>query len=113
MKVLLAILCLIMILFGGGCAVALGGAGTFSLLPIGIVALNGIVLAAIFGWAKPPKPVFYVLAVVDFIIAIGFSIMVLGFGGLDRDLAIWAVLLIGGFAIKGALTWAYMRSATP
>ncbi len=113
MKVLLAILCLIMILFGGGCAVALGGAGTFSLLPIGIVALNGFVIAALFGWTKPAQPVFYVLAVLDFIVAIGFTIMALGFGGLDQELIIWAGLLIGGFALKGALTWLYIKSTTP
>jgi hypothetical protein len=71
MKVILTILCVGMILFGGGCAIALGvfsGPGfsggnnlaILGLIPIGIVVLNIIVLAVLYGSQTTLKfPLFF------------------------------------------------------
>ena len=110
MKIVLVILCLIMVLFAGGCAIlAIGYVGPLGLIPLGVVVLNCLVLAVLFGWAKAAPVAFYTLAVLDFIVAIGAPIAAVGLGGSDPTIFPWALLLTGGFALKGGLTWAYVR----
>jgi hypothetical protein len=77
MKIILTIMCACIILFGGGCAVLLAssgmgsGAGGLILLPLAVVALNLAVLAALYGWADMPAWPLYLLAGIDFILAVG------------------------------------------
>jgi hypothetical protein len=111
MKIVLATLCILMLLFGGGCALMTGGfGGQLSIIPVAIAVFNSLVLIAIFGWADPWKPAFYILAVADVLIAIGVIIAAISIGGSDPTLWNWAILIAGAFALKGALTWFYVRS---
>jgi hypothetical protein len=114
MKVLLVGLCLLMVLFSGGCVVAFGsGGGIVGLIPLGVLVLNGLILAAIFGWATPAPGVFYTLTVMDFIVATGLLIATLGFGMSDQSILVLGLVLAGGFALKGVLTLSYIRSNRP
>ena len=111
MKILLIILCAIMLLFSGGCFILLGGnVGALSLIPLGVAILNGFVLAAIFGWTKATPVLFYILVVLDVIVAIGLGVALLSSGASDPTIYPWGLLLIGGFALKGLLTWLYVKS---
>jgi hypothetical protein len=111
MKIVLATLCILMLLFGGGCALMTGGfGGQLSVIPVAIAVFNSLVLIAIFGWADPWKPAFYILAVADILIAVGVIIAAISIGGSDPTLWNWAILIAGAFALKGALTWFYVRS---
>jgi hypothetical protein len=111
MKVLLSVFCAIMLLFSGGCVIALGGnAGILTLLPLGVAILNGLVLAAIFGWAKATPAAFYTLVVLDAIAAVGLAIATFSFGASDPTIYPWGLLLVGGFVLKGLLTWLYVKS---
>jgi peptidoglycan/LPS O-acetylase OafA/YrhL len=118
-RVLLVILCLLLVLFSGGCSLLLGVEGMgLAVAPIAVLVLNSFILAALFGWADPWRPAFYILAVVDFIIA---GVIVLGAmmlaanmpGGDEASLIALAALLAGGFALKGFLTWRYVRGLPP
>ena len=114
MKIILALLCILMLLFGGGCALMTAGfGGNLGVVPIAIAVFNSLVLVAIFGWADPWKPAFYILAVVDALIAIGVIVAAFSIGGSDPTLWNWATLIAGAFALKGALTWFYVRSLQP
>ena len=114
MKVLLAILCAAMVLFGGGCVIALGafnvGAGGLSLIPMAIVVINAIVLAALFGWSNPWRPAFYILAIADFVIAVGTIIAYVAFSANDTSVLPWALAMMAGFGLKGFLTWRYVKT---
>ena len=114
MKIILALLCILMLLFGGGCALLMGGhGGNLSIIPFAIAVFNSLVLVAIFGWVDPWKPTFYIFAVVDVLIAIGVIVAALSSGGSDPTLWNLAILIAGAFALKGALTWFYVRSLQP
>lgn len=72
MKTILAIMCGLVVLFAGGCAVFLlysqitdSGAAVLALIPGGIAALNVLVLMALFGKSQPQRWAFYVLAALD------------------------------------------------
>lgn len=117
MKITLAILCVIMLLFGGGCAITFlsfvagdsSGATWLVLIPLAVFLFNALVLVALFGWSDPWRPAFYILAVVDIVIAAG-TIIAYGLTAASDPSALpWAVLMAGGFGIKGWLTWAYVR----
>lgn len=111
MKVLLAILCGLMALFGGGCALALSQMeGALSFIPLVVLVFNGLVLAAIFGWKNPWKPAFYVLAVVDALVALVVGLAVLSWGTGDQFVFGWGAAIAAGFALKGLLTWRFVRS---
>ena len=114
MKVLLVGLCLFMALFSGGCVVAIGsGGGPLGLIPFGVLVLNGLILAAIFGWSAPVPGVFHTLTVIDFVVAAGLLIATIGFGMNEQEILLWGLALAGGFALKGALTLSYIRSFKP
>jgi hypothetical protein len=111
MKILLTVLCAIMVLFSGGCVVMLGGnVGPLSLIPLGVAVLNGLVLAVIFGWAKAAPGAFYTLVVLDVIVVVGLTIATFSFGASDASIYPWGFLLVAGFALKGLLTWLYLKS---
>ena len=117
MKILLAILCAVMLLFGGGCAVTFlsffgndsGGAGLLVLIPLTVFVLNLLILIALFGWSNPWRPAFYILAVIDIIVAVLALIDVAGLLMGAPGMAPWALLTAAGFGLKGWLTWAYVR----
>ncbi len=79
MRTILAIFCVLMALFAGGCVVILlpgiGGRGgefffVFALFPAAATALNILVLAIIFGKAKPQREPFYFLSAFDLVLAV-------------------------------------------
>ena len=121
MKIILAILCAVMLLFGGGCAITFlsffggdsGGVGLLMLFPLTVFVLNLLILIALFGWSNPWRPVFYILAVVDVIVAAAALIDVAGLLMGAPEAVPWALLTAGGFGLKGWLTWQYVRGLPP
>jgi hypothetical protein len=118
MKTLLIILCSIMLLFGGGCAIVLGGVGggfremgPLILIPIAVAVLNGLVLVALFGMSEPWRPAFYVLMVADIFIAASTLFSTFAFSAGDTSIIPWALAMAGGFGLKGFLTWRYLVEA--
>jgi hypothetical protein len=108
-KTILTIFCVIVVLFAGGCALTLSlfPSGDFAylyLLLFGIVALNLLVLAAIFGVGNMPAWPLYLLAAVDFILAIAGSVMSVGISPNTAYLSIFNILAIVGAGLKGFLT---------
>ena len=62
MKIILGIICGLVVLFAGGCAIMLvvaqatdSGAAALALIPGGIAALNVLVLMALFGKSQPQR----------------------------------------------------------
>jgi hypothetical protein len=111
MKVVLAVLCILMVLFSGGCALMFGGnGGSMQLALLVVLALNCAVLAALFGWLAASPGMFYSLAILDFIAAIGFAIAAFSTGSNDQTVVTLGILLVGGFALKGLLTLLYIRA---
>lgn len=113
MKVMLALLCIVMLLFGGGCALTLGGygGGALVLIPIAVAVFNGLVLAALFGWSEPWRPAFYILAIADVIVAIGTLIAAFSIATSDQSVLPWGLAMAGGFGLKGFLTWRYVAAS--
>ena len=81
MKIILGIICGLVVLFAGGCAVMLvvaqatdSGAAALALIPGGIAALNVLVLMALFGKSQPQRWAFHVLAGLDVLAAIIMAI---------------------------------------
>ncbi len=106
MKTILTILCGLMALFAGGCAVLTVAAGPLALIPASVVVLNALVLGAMYGFASPRKWVFHTLSGLDGLAIILLAIAWLSFGMTDSQLNGLAVLLISALAVKGALTYA-------
>ena len=106
MKIILTIFCVCVILFGGGCAVLLSssGIGQLILIPLAIVALNFAVLAALYNWGNIPSWPLYVLAGIDFILALVGSVFSLSSMN-DLGSATWLAFVgVGIAALKGYLT---------
>lgn len=119
MKVLLSIFCGLVVLFAGGCAILAlvsGGSsasismGPLVLIPGGAAVLNVMVLAALWGFARPNKGVLITLLVLDALVVLTLAIGWGSIGLADRDLNTLAALVIGAFAVKGVLTYLYLRS---
>jgi len=118
MKILLTILCAIVVLFAGGCAVIMVGgmglsgtimSGGFALLPAGLAFLNVLVIGALWGKIKAQPGAFLALAIVDAIIVIIMLALWADMGlnsGSDNLLVGLPTLAI---AIKGLLTFLYWR----
>lgn len=121
MKILLAILCGLMVLFAGGCAlIFVSGAGYNGMfqsvpaaaIPGGIAALNVLVLIALFGTSQPHRWAFYVLAVLDVIVVLVLGGMWLSYGLHDEEVNLLGGLICGAFALKAALTFVFARRAS-
>ena len=116
MKIILAAMCILVIVFSGGCAVVsmVFGTAAFFLIPtlIGIV-LNVMILRGLFGAKQPWKPAFYILAVLDFAVAASGVFFLPGLigsgGGLDPTTTLVVALFAGGFLLKGGLTLSFAR----
>ena len=118
MKVLLSILCGLMVLFAGGCALLLvSGSGyngmfqsvPFALIPGGIAVLNLALLGAMWGFAKPSKAAFITLILLDALVVLIVLIAWGSFGLADSEVNMLAGLTAGAFAAKGLLTGAVLR----
>lgn len=114
MRLLLAMLCVLMILFAGGCALITisVGAVPLAVIPGGIVALNVLVILAIQGQRKPSAMAFGILAILDLVIG---GVMLAGllsqpgaFGANRADprfgFDVGFMALAGGLLLKGLLT---------
>lgn len=104
MKYVLAILCGIVVLFMGGCAVLTVQAMPLPLIPAGIAFLNILLLGALFGWKTQWRAAFFVLGVIDLVIAAVTLVMAASAGAADAPVFFLAGALIG---LKGALSIYY------
>ena len=104
MKYLLAIMCGIVVLFMGGCAIMTVQAMPLPLLPAGIAALNLAIIGVILGWGFQWRPAFYILGAVDLLIAIAALATAASMGPQDQPF-FWLAAAI--FALKGVLSIAY------
>ena len=120
MKILLTILCAIMVLFGGGCALLLAGGNgignlfqalPFAFIPGGIAALNVAVLAALWGFAKPSPGVFIILVILDGLVVLAVLLAWASMGLADSELNMLAGLTAAAFAAKGLLNFAMLKEA--
>ncbi len=108
MMILLVILCMLMILFAGGCAVVAFGAGVWpvAVIPCGIVLANVLVIQAIRGFRKPDSIGFAILAALDFMI--GGPMLAVAFVSPEAVLTdpgtLATVVVAGAIVAKGALT---------
>ena len=121
MLLVLTILCLLVILFAGSCAIAMIGAGVWPLaaIPFGIVAVNVLVILSLRGRTKPAYGAFATLAGLDLVIG-AFMLFGTVVDALANpfDFANVVTLTVAGAIIaKGALTvlaaWALRRREAP
>ena len=114
MRFLLIMLCGLMVLFAGGCAllaVGVGGA-PFAVIPGGIAALNLLVILAAWGRRKPDVLAFAALAILDLVIGVPMLIFVLPDLALARrppavpqgPATFYREVLAIGLVVKGVLT---------
>lgn len=118
MRVILIILCGLMVLFAGGCALLFlagsGFNGMFRSVPGGnipgvIAALNVLVLLALFGFAKPQRWAFYILAVLDVLVVLVLGALWLSYGFRDQEVNVLGTVVCGAFALKAFLTFSLAR----
>lgn len=126
MKILLTIFCGIMALFGGGCALVLlpglssssdlfSGSGIIA-MPLAVLFFNMAALAAVWGWKKPWLPAFYILAVVDLLVALALLPIALSLSSVDKTLVPLGIGISLFFVIKALLLWRYaskIKAAAP
>ena len=111
MKIILGIMCGLVVLFAGGCAVVLvfaqftdSGAAALALIPGAIAALNVLILMALFGRSQPQRWAFYVLAGLDVVAAIVMAIFWSSISFQVSDIWTIAVPVIGVLLLKAVLT---------
>lgn len=119
MKIILTILCAIIVLFAGGCALTIfagsgiGGAlfaAPLAIIPGGLALLNVLVIGALWGKMKVRKGVFLTLVILDAIVVLTSLPLVAQVGtGNSQDFLLIGlpVLLI---ALKGIFTFIYWRN---
>ena len=120
MKIILGIICGLVVLFAGGCAVVLvmaqatdSGAAALALIPGGIAALNVLVLMALFGKSQPQRWAFHVLAGLDVLAAIIMAIFWSSIASQVNDIWTLAVPVIGVLVLKAVLTVLVARKLPP
>ena len=120
MKIILGIICGLVVLFAGGCAVMLvvaqatdSGAAALALIPGGIAALNVLVLMALFGKSQPQRWAFYVLAGLDVLAVIIMAIFWSSIASQVNDIWTLAVPVIGVLVLKAVLTVLVARKLPP
>lgn len=112
MKIILAILAALVVLFAGGCAlVLLLGTATgdpaslsFALIPGGVAALNVLLLMGLYGKGTPKRWAFYLLALADVVAVLILVGVWASVAGQAPDTAIIAVPVIGALILKAVLT---------
>lgn len=120
MKIILGIICGLVVLFAGGCAVMLvvaqatdSGAAALALIPGGIAALNVLVLMALFGKSQPQRWAFHVLAGLDVLAVIIMAIFWSSIASQVNDIWTLAVPVIGVLVLKAGLTVLVARKLPP
>ena len=120
MKIILGIICGLVVLFAGGCAIMLvvaqatdSGAAALALIPGGIAALNVLVLMALFGKSQPQRWAFHVLAGLDVLAAIIMAIFWSSIASQVNDIWTLAVPVIGVLVLKAVLTVLVARKLPP
>ena len=120
MKIILGIICGLVVLFAGGCAIMLvvaqatdSGAAALALIPGGIAALNVLVLMALFGKSQPQRWAFHVLAGLDVLAAIIMAIFWSSIASQVNDIWTLAVPVIGVLVLKAGLTVLVARKLPP
>ncbi len=120
MKIILGIICGLVVLFAGGCAVMLvvaqatdSGAAALALIPGGIAALNVLVLMALFGKSQPQRWAFHVLAGLDVLAVIIMAIFWSSIASQVNDIWTLAVPVIGVLVLKAVLTVLVARKLPP
>jgi hypothetical protein len=111
MKIILGIICGLVVLFAGGCAIVLmlaelsdTGAAALALIPGGIAALNVLVLMALFGKSQPQRWAFHVLAGLDVVAALVMAIFWSSISFQVSDIWTVAVPVIAVLLLKAVLT---------
>lgn len=119
MKVLLTILCALVVLFAGGCAVLLvagsgiGGAlfaAPVALIPGGLAFLNILVIGAIWGKIKARKGAFLALVIIDAFVVLISLPMIADIGIRTSEDFLLIGLPVVLIALKGAFTFVYWRN---
>jgi hypothetical protein len=122
MKIILAILCVLVVLFAGGCALILIADGSYSsgsgivalsVVPGSIAALNVVVLLGMFGRYEPQRWAFYLLAGVDVLAALALLLLSISVAGQMGDIFVIAIPLIALLLIKAWLTISVVRKLPP
>ena len=120
MKIILGIICGLVVLFAGGCAIMLvvaqatdSGAAALALIPGGIAALNVLVLMALFGKSQPQRWAFHVLAGLDVLAVIIMAIFWSSIASQVNDIWTLAVPVIGVLVLKAGLTVLVARKLPP
>jgi hypothetical protein len=109
MFAILTILCAMVILFTGGCALGLFVVGLVPVAAVlgGIAAANIAVIVSLYGHEKPPGIVYLLLAGLDFTLA-GLMVAIVYIIPPDRafnETEVQVRLVVGGLAaLKGVLT---------
>lgn len=111
MKILLTIFCVLVILFAGGCTLLLanGGGGVMFFIPLVVIGLNLAVIAALWGFGKPARWVFIVLAVLDAIVVANIIVFWASVGWGEPDLNMLTLLTALAFTAKGILSVAVLK----
>ncbi|MFO1133444.1 MAG: hypothetical protein U1E16_15720 [Hyphomicrobiales bacterium] len=111
MKIILGIMCGLVVLFAGGCAIVLvfaemtdRGAAALALIPGGVAALNVLILMALFGKSQPQRWAFYVLAGLDLLGAVVMAIFWSSISFQVSDIWTIAVPVIAVLLVKAVLT---------
>ena len=108
MKYILATMCGLVVLFMGGCAILSLAAGPLAIIPGGIAFFNLAILGALFGWKLQWTPAFYILGVIDILLALSAVLISVsaGIAASDQPYILIAAAVIG---LKGLLTFVYAR----
>ncbi len=110
MKLILAAMCALVVLFMGGCAILALAAGPLALLPAGIAVLNLLIIGALYGWKFKWRPAFYILGVADLLIAVVILLLAYssssGMTAADAQL-VWIPAAV--IFVKGVLTLLYAQ----
>lgn len=107
MKYLLAIMCGLMALFMGGCAVLALAGGPIAAIPGGLAFLNVAIIGGMFGWKVGWKPAYYILGSIDILVALVTAVAAPSMGSADQPV-FW--IAAAAFALKGVLSFAYASS---
>jgi hypothetical protein len=115
-KLVLATFCGIVILFMGGCAIVSIVAFPLPLIPGAIAVLNLLILGALFGWKFQWKPAFYILGIVDLLLAAMSLFAITGMIASGELTAadtpfFWLATVL--FGLKGVLTLYYAKTLPP
>lgn len=111
MKTILGIICGLVVLFAGGCAVVLlvsqvtdSGAAALALIPGAIAALNVLILMALYGKSRPQRWAFYVLAALDVAGAVAMGMFWSSFSFQVGDIWTIAAPVMAVLLVKAVLT---------